>query len=850
MATIGSLYVIVGAQTGGLTSGLRSAEAAVDRFSSRSLKSIAAVNNASFARLQSSLLNLQTLFTAGIIGGGISEIIKTGIAFERLEYKMIAATGGMQNAAGELAFVRAEAERLGLRLKDAADMFGTIAASAKDTVIQGQTVRDIFTSISEAGTVLRLSSEDVKGALYAISQMISKGKVSMEELRQQLGERLPGALLIAQRAMGMTGVEFDKLVSKGTLLAEDFLPKLSQEIRNTFADAIPEAIKSTQSEINRFLTSWDDMLNEMAKGGFIEAMRHVLRAATATFKAISWGVTSLVAFVLRGWEQWRLGASQVFLSIEYAFKNTWEGIVSIFTGGLRKIADGIDWINRLLNGMGAASSTGGIRKLADEMDAAAKGPIVSYADAIKQTQKEYALAMEGIDDVMKTRYQALYGEAPAVPPAMAAGTQSGKGGGPSAAELKRLDKIADMRRKLEADINSSGLKGFGKTLADVTNKTIDLKAEYPELLKEIEVWQEAVLRNEWAQHEAEQFSIYVDSMKKAKEDAQAIAEQEINTNLFKIDMAQQDRVISQGEAVKARITEYQKLLTVQEQYLSGMKKGEDVSGWNSQITAIQTTQEQLAMLGQEYDRIYGGFIDGVKEKMAQLQDQMATFYEQGMMVAQEFSSAFGEAFESIVFDATSVSDAIGNMARTIARSMVNTLGQIAAQWLVLQAVQMMSGKTVQAANVTAAAAAGPAIAASYAPAAAMVSLASWGANSAPAMAGITATNTLAMALASTSIGAAGMAHKGLDSVPEDGTWNLEKGERVVTSQTSAKLDKVLSDIQQNSQANAGGSSENKIRIINAFDTEVVGDYIGSDSGEQKIMNVVRRNASTIKQFMG
>lgn len=45
------------------------------------------------------------------------------------------------------------------------------------------------------------------------------------------------------------------------------------------------------------------------------------------------------------------------------------------------------------------------------------------------------------------------------------------------------------------------------------------------------------------------------------------------------------------------------------------------------------------------------------------------------------------------------------------------------------------------------------------------------------------------------IGAIGMAHEGIDSIPQTGTWLLEKGERVTTAETSAKLDKTLSDIQ-------------------------------------------------------
>jgi hypothetical protein len=48
---------------------------------------------------------------------------------------------------------------------------------------------------------------------------------------------------------------------------------------------------------------------------------------------------------------------------------------------------------------------------------------------------------------------------------------------------------------------------------------------------------------------------------------------------------------------------------------------------------------------------------------------------------------------------------------------------------------------------------------------------------------------------------------------------------------------------------ASKPSQNNIRIVNAFDTAVIGDYMGSDAGEQVIMNVVRLNQSTIKQLV-
>lgn len=51
----------------------------------------------------------------------------------------------------------------------------------------------------------------------------------------------------------------------------------------------------------------------------------------------------------------------------------------------------------------------------------------------------------------------------------------------------------------------------------------------------------------------------------------------------------------------------------------------------------------------------------------------------------------------------------------------------------------------------------------------------------------------------------------------------------------------------------GGRSEPPVvntRIINAFDPAMLGDFIGSDAGEQVVMNVIQRNANTIRQLSG
>ncbi|HHJ1787555.1 TPA: phage tail length tape measure family protein, partial [Pseudomonas aeruginosa] len=57
------------------------------------------------------------------------------------------------------------------------------------------------------------------------------------------------------------------------------------------------------------------------------------------------------------------------------------------------------------------------------------------------------------------------------------------------------------------------------------------------------------------------------------------------------------------------------------------------------------------------------------------------------------------------------------------------------------------------------------------------------------------TAQLAQVAAVKNVNLSGQAHDGIMSVPEDGTWNLKKGERVTTAETSAKLDRTLDDVR-------------------------------------------------------
>ena len=181
-----------------------------------------------------------------------TEIIKLGIEFETLNNSLSAAVGSAELGRDAFSFLSDEAKRLGTDLFASVDGFKQIAASAKDTALEGQKVRDIFTGVSEASAVLGLSVDDTNGVFRAFSQIISKGTVQSEELRGQLGERIPGAFQIGAKAIGVTTKELGKMLEQGQVLAEDFLPAFSRELTSRFGKDVPKAAESARASQNRF----------------------------------------------------------------------------------------------------------------------------------------------------------------------------------------------------------------------------------------------------------------------------------------------------------------------------------------------------------------------------------------------------------------------------------------------------------------------------------------------------------------------------------------------------------------------------------------------------------------------
>ena len=432
------------------------------------------VNKATgFKELGSSILNLNNVlagFSIGYISTRLAELgksaVNTSMDFQALENRMNAAAGNKSVGADSLSYIRKEADRLGLSFKGTADSFaGFEAAALRSGLTLGQT-KQIFSDISTAATSMQLPATNVELTFKALEQIAGKGTVSMEELRQQLGDHLPGAFEIAAKSMGMTTREFYNMVSEGKVLSSEFLPAFARALKEELGGSALDASTQLRASINRLNTdvmdssnAWGEYLQPSVQDG-VEAFRGAAQASTklantlnknraeigAVATSLTTTTTAFIAF---------RAAAGVQLSSALASLST--SLVNIRTSAL---------------GLGAAISANPL--MIGGAALAASIGVVTYAlqknqvELSKETQKLRELASETSNNAVETpRLVAEYHKL---------ATASNRTG----VEEQRLIEIKD---KLNAQYPSL-LDKYGQELnaqGELKNSTAQLIAQYIKL---------------------------------------------------------------------------------------------------------------------------------------------------------------------------------------------------------------------------------------------------------------------------------------------------------------------------------------------------------------------------------
>lgn len=236
------------------------------------------------AILRQSFSQLTAAFGAFELGRGF---IVANNQLETLRRSLTLVTGSTQVAQQQIALLRSVADDAGVSVGAISDSFIRFQASLNGAGVPLATTEAVFRSVINAAGQLGQSSERTSLVLDALAQIAAKGVVSMEELRQQLGDSLPGALSIAAKGLGVTTDELVKLVESGSVLAEDFLP--------SFAVALQESFGKGEQRVDSFIATWNRLKNTLAEtaqffgteGGILSGIATVVDQASIAVRGLS-----------------------------------------------------------------------------------------------------------------------------------------------------------------------------------------------------------------------------------------------------------------------------------------------------------------------------------------------------------------------------------------------------------------------------------------------------------------------------------------------------------------------------------------------------------------------------------
>lgn len=241
---------------------------------------------------------------ANLVAQGIASLVQKvkdlAVAFvesitdlQRFNSAMTAIYKNTDTVRSQLEFLRQTALDSGQSIGGLQNSFVQFSASMKTAGVSIQTSNALFAALTKSAGTLGLSTQETEGALLALSQMAAKGTVAMEELRQQLGDRLPGAMALAAQGLGLTEAQLIKLVESGQLASKDLFPALTQAL-----GSMAGPVDNLGASFNTLKSALSEAAQNAGESGWTEILASGLRGLAVVVGLVVLPLSALSETVL------------------------------------------------------------------------------------------------------------------------------------------------------------------------------------------------------------------------------------------------------------------------------------------------------------------------------------------------------------------------------------------------------------------------------------------------------------------------------------------------------------------------------------------------------------------------
>lgn len=609
-------------------------------------------------------------------------------------------------------------------LQDTAKLWETLSTALRDTGATNGQIIQLTETLQKIGRIGGSSTEEMANALRQFGQSISSGTIRAEEFNSIL-EQMPELARQIAAGMGVSIGELRQLMLDGKLTAEDALNAIQKQTGSVNAEF--EKLPRTLSQANTALTN-----------SFLSMIDSVNQATGA-----STGLVAVIDSMTAALD--RLVGKAISADAQISDLNS---TAEMFTRRARTWSwlglDGWEAQNKALAGLSnkAAMLVGDLAAVSKASQTAANTkPIeikaVAGTGKKKKTQSEkeaekYAKAQQTVNEKLEELRQKAQ---------LSAG---------SLGELSRAQAVLNAQQSLGSAATQAQIKEAGEYAAKAWDaaaaargvtealKAIPLQAEnksYAESMQNLKAALNAGKIDLKEYNAATEKMALEHQNNLAKINAQATVNP-VASARAEVDPVQQ--LVNENNQKLALMQQYQQQeqAILQQSYQKGKINYDQFvaakAATDAQYLALKTAQENQ-------------FNEQMTAAQWQLLSQQGLGYEMLTSAVDAFSGNASNALTGLITGTMSAQDAMRSLGNTMLNSVVNALVQVGVEAL----KNFIIGQTLGAAATAAGASQAAILATAWAPAAAMASLASFGANSVPAMTGIASTVGLAQGLALT-----------------------------------------------------------------------------------------------------
>jgi tape measure domain-containing protein len=552
--------------------------------------------------------------------------------------------------------------------KDTITGYAQVAVAARANNLTLEQTETIYRGIVASGTAFGKSQEDIAALVRATVQVLSKGKVSAEELSGQIGERLPGAVAKFAQANNMSLDQLTSAFKKGEVTIEQF-------------------VQFTEAQLNEYdgLAKIIGEGPEKAGARLEIALNRVSETYGIAFQRIGAGIqdniTKVLAWVNKNEEQLKIlltGFVNFARDLKDLFVTLGKTLVTAFGPFFKWLAEnivrGVKGLNQAIE---LASTPAAIRTEAKGMvDALGYGPLESgkkqqaYQEAIKTLNRYYARKKTEtpltVDDLFKP-FEPKFGTG-----AGGGATGGGELGGDG--DSKKLKDISREQAVLLNRINNLRRQGF-----DIQADILEFERALLETKEMAETPEKAsVARSEalekFTKARAQWFKgMTADIIKGGK----ALAEQEKLNKQFNFDLKER---------------QYQLGLIGEKEYNSMLIERERARLKEAYPDLDPAQREEMVALKQQ--EIDPTPFQEMKQNIAQLKQELTELLNPVNQItgaAGAIGQAFSTSFINVINGSQTAQEALAGFFRNIGNYFLDMAGQIIAKMITMAILNTVVG---------------------------------------------------------------------------------------------------------------------------------------------------------------